>query len=247
MPAVSAARRARPGPASVVIVVTQIRSRIRFRRSMRSMSQARRVPRHESQARTRARLLDAAEAVFVEKGIGAASVEEIAARAGYTRGAVYANFADKDALFAAVLDARLARRVEEISALADEARSPVELIARLRAEAGSHQDVAHWGVLYHEFWLQAMRDPEVRARLVAHERTEREHLAQAIGWLYEQAGISPTFPVELGALVVQALDRGMFLARRLDEDIPRSAFFDALDYLARTEGVNPNSPPDGRR
>jgi AcrR family transcriptional regulator len=214
---------------------------------MRSMSQARRVPRHESQARTRARLLDAAEEVFVEKGIGAASVEEIAARAGYTRGAVYANFADKDALFAAVLDARLARRTDEIAALAAGAQSPVELIARLRAEAGSHPDTARWFVLYHEFWLQAMRDPDVRARLVAYERAERAQLERAVRWQYDQAGVAPTFPVELAALVVQALDRGIFLARLLDEDIPRTAFFDALDHLARSEGVNPGGPPDGER
>ena len=207
----------------------------------------RRVPRHESQARTRARLLDAAEEVFVEKGIGAASVEEIAARAGYTRGAVYANFADKGALFAAVLDARLARRIDEIGAMADDARSPVDLVARLRAEASSHPDATRWFVLYHEFWLQAMRDPDARARLVAYERTERAALERAVRWQYDQAEVTPTLPVELAALVIQALDRGIFLARLLDEDIPRMAFFDALAYLARSEGVSPDGPRDGPR
>jgi AcrR family transcriptional regulator len=211
------------------------------------MSQARRVPRRESQARTRARLLDAAEEVFVEKGIGAASVEEIAARAGYTRGAVYANFADKDALFAAVLEARLARRTDEIVAMAEKARSPLELIARLRTEAASDRDTARWFVLYNEFWLQAVRDPDARARLVAYERAERAQLERAVRWQYEQAKVTPTFPVELAALVVHSLDRGMFMARLLDEDIPRTAFFDALDYLARSEGVTPDGPPDARR
>jgi AcrR family transcriptional regulator len=160
---------------------------------------------------------------------------------------VYANFADKDALFAAVLDARLARRIEEITAMATEARSPVELIARLRTEAGAHPDVARWFVLYNEFWLQAMRDPDARARLVAYERTEREQLERAVRWQYEQAGVTPTFPVELAALVVQALDRGIHLARLLDDEIPRMAFFDALDYLARSEGVSPDDPPDASR
>jgi AcrR family transcriptional regulator len=211
------------------------------------MSQARRVPRRESQARTRARLLDAAEEVFVEKGIGAASVEEIAARAGYTRGAVYANFADKDALFAAVLEARLARRTDEIVAMAEKARSPLELIARLRTEAASDRDTARWFVLYNEFWLQAVRDPDARARLVAYERAERAQLERAVRWQYEQAKVTPTFPVELAALVIHSLDRGMFMARLLDEDIPRTAFFDALDYLARSEGVTPDGPPDARR
>jgi AcrR family transcriptional regulator len=212
------------------------------------MSQPARVPRRESQARTRAALLHAAEEVFVEKGIGAASVEEIAARAGFTRGAVYANFDSKDALFAAVLDARLARRIDEIGAMAEAAQSPTELIAMLRAEAPAHRDEAtRWFVLYHEFWLQAMRDPGARERLVAYERAEREQLRRAVRWQYEQAGVTPTFPVELAALVVQALDRGILLARLLDEDIPRTAFFDALDHLARSEGVTPAGPPDTPR
>ncbi len=60
-----------------------------------------RLSRAESQARTRQALLDAAAEVFVERGLHRTSVEAIAERAGFTRGAFYANFADKaDALLA---------------------------------------------------------------------------------------------------------------------------------------------------
>ncbi len=52
---------------------------------------------------TRTRLLDAAQRVFVERGIFAATVEEICDAAGFTRGAFYSNFADKEALIEAVL------------------------------------------------------------------------------------------------------------------------------------------------
>jgi AcrR family transcriptional regulator len=57
-------------------------------------------------ARTRATLIEAAAAVIGEKGFDRASLEEIAARAGMTRGAVYGNFKDKEELFLAVVETR---------------------------------------------------------------------------------------------------------------------------------------------
>ncbi len=55
-------------------------------------------------ARTRKKLLDAAMAVIGEKGFDRASLQEIAARAGMTRGAVYGNFKGKDELFLALIE-----------------------------------------------------------------------------------------------------------------------------------------------
>jgi AcrR family transcriptional regulator len=57
-------------------------------------------------ARTKAKLIEAAAAVIGEKGFDRASLEEIAARAGMTRGAVYGNFKDKEELFLAVVETR---------------------------------------------------------------------------------------------------------------------------------------------
>src|ERR1700734_303074 len=55
-------------------------------------------------------LLDAAMELFAEKGFGATSIPEICARAGLTKGAFYSNFANKDALFLALLDRSWERR-----------------------------------------------------------------------------------------------------------------------------------------
>ena len=52
---------------------------------------------------TRSLLLDAAEEVFAEKGFMAASLDDIAHAAGYTKGAIYKHFAAKEDLFLAVL------------------------------------------------------------------------------------------------------------------------------------------------
>jgi AcrR family transcriptional regulator len=56
--------------------------------------------------RTRAKLIEAASAVIGEKGFDRASLEEIAARAGMTRGAVYGNFKNKEELFLALITTR---------------------------------------------------------------------------------------------------------------------------------------------
>ncbi len=55
-------------------------------------------------ALTRARVLEAAIEVFSERGIRAATLEDVAARAGVTRGAVYGHFSGKPALAAALID-----------------------------------------------------------------------------------------------------------------------------------------------
>jgi AcrR family transcriptional regulator len=56
--------------------------------------------------RTRAKLIEAASAVIGKKGFDRASLEEIAARAGMTRGAVYGNFRNKEELFLALITTR---------------------------------------------------------------------------------------------------------------------------------------------
>ncbi|MEM7410398.1 MAG: TetR/AcrR family transcriptional regulator [Myxococcota bacterium] len=63
-----------------------------------------RVPNAERRAQTRAKLLACARVLFTEKGFAEASTDEIASAAGVTRGALYHQFADKTALFEAVLD-----------------------------------------------------------------------------------------------------------------------------------------------
>ena len=65
-----------------------------------------RLTRAEQRDVTRSRLLDAAEKVFVDRGFHAASVDEVAEEAGYSKGAVYSNFENKDELFLAVLERR---------------------------------------------------------------------------------------------------------------------------------------------
>ena len=70
-----------------------------------------RMSRSERKARTREELLAAARKVFLRRGFHGATLEEIADEAGYTKGAVYSNFAGKDDLYLALLAAHYEQRV----------------------------------------------------------------------------------------------------------------------------------------
>lgn len=79
---------------------------------------------------TRTALLDAAWALFAERGYAATSTPEVCAAAGITRGALYHHFTDKADLFRAVL-AREAEAVQaEVEAAAPASASPREQLLR---------------------------------------------------------------------------------------------------------------------
>jgi AcrR family transcriptional regulator len=76
-------------------------------------------PRSESMRENRAKLISAARQAFAESGYAEASMDELTARVGLTRGALYKNFGDKRGLLAAVvdqIDTEMAARAREIGA-----------------------------------------------------------------------------------------------------------------------------------
>ena len=70
------------------------------------MKTRKRLTREESKEVTRLRLIEAAERLFIRKGFDDTSVDEISEMAGYSRGAFYSNFENKDQVFLAVIDRR---------------------------------------------------------------------------------------------------------------------------------------------
>lgn len=193
-----------------------------------------RLTRAERQRRTREALVDAAAEAFAARGFHGASVEDITARAGYTRGAFYSNFADKEDLLLAVLDRQDARDVAEVGPLVEGASSPGDLVARLRAR-GADPDVAlQRQLLVHELRLHALRHPEVRPRLARWEQAQRAAYRAAVEHLFAASGLPLPADAELVALVVQVLDDGIGRHHQVEGDaIAPQAFLDALDLLIR--------------
>jgi AcrR family transcriptional regulator len=170
-----------------------------------------RLTREERRRQTRARLLDAAGQVFARRGFHAATVDEVADAAGYTKGAVYSNFATKDELFLALLDQRLAAQLQQVEALCA-IESPGELRAALRTQTEQEFRAARdFGLLQAEFWLYAMRNPAARAELARRYRQLRERLARLISGRYARHQTAPPMPPEHLAALTIATDTGLFL------------------------------------
>ena len=209
-----------------------------------------RLTRQESRARTRAAVVEAAGRVFAARGFEGASMEEIAAEAGFTRGAVYSNFDDKADLFIAVLEERERQRAAQVGEIFRDSGDAAGFFAALaESNRSDDRDVERWTMLGMEFDLFALRHPEVRPRLAAYRRRLLDDVARAVQAVLDSAGIEPPRPVEDIAVVVQALDEGLTVMRMVDPDrVPRDLFLNALGLLLEAAGqVSGSSPGSGRR
>ena len=150
----------------------------------------------------RDRILDAASKVFAAEGFAGATIDAIGQAAGFTKGAVYSNFGSKDELFLALLDREFELRGEQI-ATALEGGGDIAASARSlsRSVLDSVHDHADYYVLFVEYWLRAVRDPDLRERLIARRRAAAAE--QADNFAESAAAVPSGRPLaELAQLVV---------------------------------------------
>ncbi|MEV5960348.1 TetR/AcrR family transcriptional regulator [Kribbella sp. NPDC051952] len=191
-----------------------------------------RVPRAESQARTRARLLRAAAELFAAQGVNGTSVEQIAERAGYTRGAFYGNFAGKPELVAALLTERTRREYDEVRAIA-EGPDPADTFRHWHRRRTAQEP--DWLSLRLELLLYATREPAgVRDQLRERERFARNALAAGLERLFTEQGKTPPADLAQLALIIHALEDGLLIQRALDPDaVSAEAVLDAYLLITR--------------
>ncbi|MCD0442509.1 TetR family transcriptional regulator [Glycomyces sp. A-F 0318] len=175
---------------------------------------SRRTPRAEVQRR----LIEAAAQEFAERGYAESRLEDIAARAGFTKGAVYSNFKSKQELFGAVLadrsDAELGavmERLTEVDGIEDAAAGAARLVA------GEITGDTERGQLGLEFASRARRDEQVRAVLAPLRRSQRQIAAEAIAAVTERLGAAAADP-ELVGLIVHCLTNGLAMEHAVDPE-----------------------------
>src|SRR3954449_6655432 len=141
-----------------------------------------RMTRAETREQTREAVVAAADALFVERGFHASSVGDIAAAAGYTKGAVYSNFASKEDVFFAVYERRAERGVAAMErALADapDIRAGLDAIALATARRrGTEED--GWLAAFFEFWAHVIRRPALRERFAEIHARAQAPLVDAV-------------------------------------------------------------------
>lgn len=165
---------------------------------------------------TRHRLLDAAESLFLAKGVSRTSLHDIAVAAGATRGAIYWHFKDKADLFNAMMARAtmpmecgfpdIDTPVEQLDAPLDALRQGMRFVLRLIASDEKIRrvfEVATHKVEYNEE-MMAVRDRLLLNREVYLARTAQKMSASA-----QRSGVQLTIPVANASLGLHIVMDGL--------------------------------------
>jgi AcrR family transcriptional regulator len=211
---------------------------------------AARLSREEKKAMTRAKLLDAAAAVFARKGFAGASLDDVAEEAGLTKGAVYSNFENKDDLIEVLLDERLTRQTEELGKLIDERAAPGQ-----EAEIGGALYMSYleenrdYYLLDFEYAVHLARNPKLARRSSqGHARLESA-MAEIMRRRAVEEGYELPLPVEDLTKALFALGSGITLQRLIDPArVPDDLFARmlALIFEPRQGDEEPAAGKDGK-
>jgi AcrR family transcriptional regulator len=195
----------------------------------------RRLRRDEQQRQVRAQLLDAAERVFARHGYQGASIDAIAAEAGYSHGAIYSNFNGKEDLFLVLVeervDARLARVYQAADAELSRGATPLEAARRFVAMLQGEQ---HAYLLMVDFWNQAVREPKAAARFAERHARLRAVIGRIVEGVARDTGAELTLPREQVATALIALVNGLTIERLADPPAaPDELFAHAIAAIVR--------------
>jgi AcrR family transcriptional regulator len=205
--------------------------------------------RSERKAATRARLLEAAARVYARRGFAGATLDEVAAEAGFTKGAVYGHFGSKENLLLALLQEHLASEIAKQLALFARERSDSERPTWERPVAGSDSWMRSLGQdpdpfrLFVELWSYAQRDQTLRERLASGLQALRETFARFSVDSAADAGIeTPPGAHEQFANALLGLILGFGMIKLADPDaVPEQLLGVVASIVVRTLDSDPEA------
>jgi AcrR family transcriptional regulator len=170
-----------------------------------------RLSRPQQQAITRERLLAAAESVFSRLGYGGTSVDLIAAEAGYSKGAVYSNFPNKEAIFLELLQLYMERGNAELERLLKV--KPENLPGAVTEWLKTMHAEGDCPLLVMELQLHARRSPDFAKRYYELQGQQAKTLARIVRTFFDITGATmPIHALDL-ANSLTALAHGLSLQR----------------------------------
>ncbi len=191
------------------------------------------ISRAERQARTRESLIVVAREMFLDDGYAATSLDKVAVRAGFSKGAVYSNFAGKEELCMAVLDSI---HEEQIAGVVAAFTQDTDLDGRIEAFAAWAREglgQPRWTALEVEFGAIARQSPYVATELVKRHREIREAIAQLVRQVTTEAGLGDVIDADHAATALLSLGIGLGTLRSLDHTINVGVFADTMRAMLR--------------
>lgn len=199
-----------------------------------------------TRAQTRTRLLEAAGAVFAERGYDETALDDVAAAAGLTKGAVYSGFSSKDELFFALVAERLDQRLKIVSHAAGGQRSLQELFSDAEDDLASlFTSQRDWQLLFIECWARAVRDPSRREEWAGHRRAARAVIADFLKQQAANTGVQLPASADDLALAAIALSNGIAIEHIADPETADPKLFSRMLGLllgAQDASINPRTP-----
>src|SRR5246127_5406636 len=194
-----------------------------------------RVRTRPTRDETRDKLFEAAARVFEEAGIGGASIEAIAAEAGFTRGAFYSNFASKEELIIAMLEDHVEQSIRRNLDLLAQHKNLDDFLDALKSMDRSRQDPLGRSPLLHmEMILFVARAEKRRPELAKRLRARRKLVTDIVETSLKNSGRPPALNPAWTAAIVLALEDGFRLPRLIDpETTPADSFLRAINDLRR--------------
>lgn len=182
------------------------------------MSRASRERTRPTRDETRRRLLFGAADVFGDKGIGAATIEDICAEAGFSRGAFYSNFGSKDELVLALLNFNLDENTAELETARDTMDTGAFIRSLDSGERPRPSPLVGRPALYIELVLHAYRNPANRERLVDYQRRSFEATTRIVKQIADEAGREIPGGIENAVGLIMAFDVGLSVNQLIDPD-----------------------------
>ena len=173
------------------------------------MKVRKRLTRQESKEVTRTRLIEAAERLFIRQGFDSTSVDDISEFAGYSRGAFYSNFDDKDQVFLAVMDRRWPSAPKALDDIFQQVSEPAQRASAIREWYSNQWRLKDFVTLHMDFSRRALKERSVRKRLAELRREELETVTALVVRYLCGGYMVPAERPETLALVLLAVARGL--------------------------------------
>ncbi|MCL4529003.1 MAG: TetR/AcrR family transcriptional regulator [Chloroflexi bacterium] len=182
---------------------------------------------------TRSKIIESAIKLFSSRGFNAASVDDICADAGISKGAFYHHFESKQALFLALLDGWLQTIDDAIEASKDKS-APETFMRMTEAFPYIFQSAGNHLPMYMEFWLQASRDEKIWQATVAPYRRYHKYFATLIKKGIDEGSFAEMNP-DVAARLIVSTAMGLLLQSLLD---PKGAKWEKVARESTTMLLN---------
>ncbi|GAA0604646.1 TetR/AcrR family transcriptional regulator [Kribbella sandramycini] len=190
------------------------------------------MTRAESQAQTRETLVATAADLFLKDGYAATSLEKVADEAGFSKGAVYSNFRNKDELCLAVVDAIRADQAQKLARALENRTTLEEMLAGFERWAEATIGDVGWTTFEVEFSVRSRQDESIRVAVAERNLAIREAVTLLLDEHARAFGITLPMPAADCATALLSLGVGLGVQRAIDPQVGVAVLPSVIRLLA---------------